>query len=267
MKNITVVIPAYNEEERIGETLQAVKSIPGISRVIVVSDGSTDTTASRAREEGVEVLELYPNRGKGGAMNAVLPFLNLEQREPLLSAEAMRGLVPGLSTREHYTADSSANILLPQLEGKAADIVVFLDADLGASASQASRLIEPVAKGMADLSIASFPPPQKKGGFGLVKGTAAWLIRKVGKMEAIAPLSGQRAMTREVLQAVTPFNEGYGVELGMSVNALLQGFKLIEVPTTMSHNESGRDLKGFFHRGRQFWDVLRVIGDLRRKGI
>ncbi|HBK54288.1 glycosyltransferase family 2 protein [Syntrophomonas wolfei] len=267
MKNITVVIPAYNEEERIGETLQAVKSIPGISRVIVVSDGSTDATASRAREEGVEVLELYPNRGKGGAMNAVLPFLNIEQREPSLSAEAMElGFVPQLSTREH-TADSSANLLPPQLEGKAADIVVFLDADLGASASQASRLIEPVAKGMADLSIASFPPPKKKGGFGLVKGTAAWLIRKVGKMEARAPLSGQRAMTREVLQAVTPFNEGYGVELGMSVNALLQGFKLLEVPTTMSHNESGRDWKGFLHRGRQFWDVLRVIGDLRRKGI
>ena len=61
MKNITIVIPAYNEETRIGETLQAANSISGIERIIVVSDGSSDATALKAREEGAEVLELDHN--------------------------------------------------------------------------------------------------------------------------------------------------------------------------------------------------------------
>jgi len=216
MKTVTVVIPAYNEEDRIVNTLQAVKTIAGIDQIIVVNDGSSDRTSERARAEGVTVVDLARNCGKGGAMNAVLPMLDT-------------------------------------------DVVAFLDADLGLSAIEAFKIIDPVVKGQTDLCIAAFPAPSKKGGFGLVKGTAARAIRKAGGIEVIAPLSGQRAMTREVLQAVTPFEEAYGVELGMSIKALRQGFRLMEVPTTMSHNETGRDLQGFLHRGKQFYDVLRVI--------
>jgi hypothetical protein len=49
------------------------------------------------------------------------------------------------------------------------------------------------------------------------------------------------------------------VELGMTLRALQKDFKLVEVPTTMTHSETGRDLKGFLHRGRQFIDVIKVI--------
>jgi hypothetical protein len=148
------------------------------------------------------------------------------------------------------------------------EVVVFLDADLGESAKEAYKIIDPVVDGLTDLCIASFPPPAKKGGFGLVKGTAAWAIKRAGNIEVTAPLSGQRAMTRELLDAVTPFSEAYGVELGMTINALLKGFRILEVPTTMHHNESGRDLQGFVHRGRQFVDVLRVINkEMRGKGL
>ena len=222
MKTIIAVIPAYNEEDRLRATLQAVKSISGIDKIIVVNDGSTDKTSEVACAQGVTVVDLPENRGKGGALNAVVPMLD-------------------------------------------SDVVVFLDADLGDSAAEAVKIIAPVINGQTDLCVAAFPPPTKKGGFGLVKGTAARAIKKAGGLDVIAPLSGQRAMTREVLQAVTPFQEAYGVELGMSIKALRNGFRLMEVPTTMSHNETGRDLKGFLHRGRQFFDVLRVIR-LQKRG-
>jgi glycosyltransferase involved in cell wall biosynthesis len=216
MPTVTVVIPAFNETDRIVDTIKAVKEIDGIAEIIVINDGSTDDTSEKARGEGVTVIDLNPNRGKGGAMNASLPYIKT-------------------------------------------DVVAFLDGDLGAAAGEAGKIIRPVVEGVADLCIASFPPPRKKGGFGIVKGTAAWAIRKVGKIEVTAPLSGQRAMTLKVLKTVTPFHEGYGVELGMSINALLHGFKLMEVPTTMTHKETGRDLSGFIHRGQQFIDVVRVI--------
>ncbi|SHG36747.1 Glycosyl transferase family 2 [Thermosyntropha lipolytica DSM 11003] len=221
---ITAVIPAYNEGERIGATLEGVKKVREINRILVVNDGSTDDTAEKVKKAGVELLDLEVNRGKGGAMNAALPYL------------------------------------------QDADIVVFLDGDLGETAAEASKIIKPVMEGEADLCIAAFGPPSKKGGFGLVKGTAAWIIKKTGNLEAVAPLSGQRAMTREVLEAVTPFKEAYGVELGMTLSALRKGFRVLEVPTSMRHNETGRDIKGFMHRGKQFIDVLKVIKDeLRRK--
>jgi glycosyltransferase involved in cell wall biosynthesis len=216
MPTVTIVIPAYNESDRIVETIQAVKKINNIAEIVVINDGSSDNTSDKAKAEGVTVVDLNPNRGKGGAMNAALPYIKT-------------------------------------------DVVAFLDGDLGAAAGEAEKIIKPVVEGITDLCIASFPPPKKKGGFGIVKGTAAWAIRKVGKIEVTAPLSGQRAMTIEVLRTVTPFHEGYGVELGMSINALLHGFRLMEVPTTMTHNETGRDLKGFIHRGHQFIDVVRAI--------
>lgn len=148
------------------------------------------------------------------------------------------------------------------------DIIVFLDADLEDSASQAGVLIEPVMAGTADLVIAAFPPPVKKGGFGLVKGSAAWVIFRVGGLESMAPLSGQRAMTRELMKAVTPFSQGFGVELGMTLRALMDGFKVVEVPTTMSHRETGRNIAGFVHRGRQFVDVIRTSrNELKERGL
>lgn len=147
------------------------------------------------------------------------------------------------------------------------DVVVFLDADLGETASQAGLIIDPILEGKADLCIAAFPAPSKKGGFGLVKGTARRAIRKLSDMEVNSPLSGQRAMSKEVLLALIPFQEAYGVELGMTLKALSRGFRVQEVMTTMKHNETGRDLKGFIHRGKQFLDVIKVTRMMKEKGV
>lgn len=66
-----MIIPAYNEEHRIGTVLRAVKAAKLVDEIIVVSDASTDRTAQVAREiGGCQVLELAFNSGKGGAMFA-----------------------------------------------------------------------------------------------------------------------------------------------------------------------------------------------------
>jgi len=51
MRNISIaaVIPAYNEDRTVGLVVRAVKSVPAISEVIVVDDGSEDRTKERAR--------------------------------------------------------------------------------------------------------------------------------------------------------------------------------------------------------------------------
>ena len=67
--DITVLIPALNEAKTIAGVVQ-VASDAGFKNILVVSDGSSDETAQRARTAGAEVLELHPNRGKGGAVKA-----------------------------------------------------------------------------------------------------------------------------------------------------------------------------------------------------
>lgn len=74
-----VVIPAWNEGAVIGQVLQELRGhISGATDVLVVSDGSTDGTASVAREHGVTVLDLPINLGVGGAMRA--GFLYAQRR-------------------------------------------------------------------------------------------------------------------------------------------------------------------------------------------
>lgn len=139
--------------------------------------------------------------------------------------------------------------------GQDADVLMLLDGDLGSTASEASRLLEPVLAGVADMTIATLPRPPHSGGFGLVKGLARFGIRALSGFEATAPLSGQRALTRDAWEAATPFARGYGVEVGLTVRAARAGLRLLEVPTSMGHAATGRDLAGFAHRGRQFVQV------------
>lgn len=215
-KEVEALIPAYNEEDYIYETVQAVLSLPEINGVLVVDDGSTDATAVKARLAGARVLSLAGNAGKGEALN-----------------RGIKELV--------------------------ARVVVLLDADLGASAVEAVRLVMPVLNDEADMTVARFPRSSRKAGFGLVKRLAREGIRWYTGLVMESPLSGQRAMTRQVLQKITPFAGGFGVEVGLTIAAVRHGFRVVEVPVNMRHKETGRDLEGFLHRGKQFWHVARVL--------
>jgi glycosyltransferase involved in cell wall biosynthesis len=76
---LTVVLPCYNEAERLPRTLQSLlahlSGVPGEVEVLVVDDGSTDATVAAARaiaaaDARVRLLCLSPNRGKGAAVRA-----------------------------------------------------------------------------------------------------------------------------------------------------------------------------------------------------
>ncbi|RJX21887.1 MAG: glycosyltransferase family 2 protein [Desulforudis sp.] len=172
----------------------------------------------------------------------------------------------GDGTAEAARAAGARVFSLPRNSGKGAalnygirqaigEVVVLLDADLGVSAAQARKLVLPILAGEADVSIARFPRARRKGGFGLVKGLARNGIRYFTGLEMQSPISGQRALRREALEKLVPLAGGYGVEVGMTVDAARFGYRLIEVPVEMTHKETGRDVRGFLHRGRQFWDI------------
>ncbi|MFU2192650.1 MAG: Glucosyl-3-phosphoglycerate synthase [Firmicutes bacterium ADurb.Bin419] len=65
---VSVIIPAYNEEKTVANVIKTVKSLNYIDEIIVVNDGSVDSTEQTAKEAGATVLSHTKNRGKGAAI-------------------------------------------------------------------------------------------------------------------------------------------------------------------------------------------------------
>jgi glycosyltransferase involved in cell wall biosynthesis len=143
-----------------------------------------------------------------------------------------------------------------------AEVIVLCDGDLGASASVLPALVEAVERGRGDLAIASFAR-RVGGGFGVALGASRRAIRRTTGVEVGAPLSGQRALTSEVLRSVTPFAGGFVMETAMTIDALRAGFGVVELELELEHRATGRTLAGFVHRGRQLRDIARVYASRR----
>jgi glycosyltransferase involved in cell wall biosynthesis len=226
MSPIAVVIPAYNEADRIGATVTAAKTLPGVDAIVVVDDGSHDATADVAREAGVRVLRYARNHGKAMAMAVgALEIAEIDRRHP---------------------ADGPRHLL-------------FLDADLGATAANAGPLIGPVAAGEADMTIAAFANRVKLAGHGLVVGLSGAGIRRATGWTPAQPLNGQRCLTRAAFEAARPLARGFGVETAMTIDLKRKGLRILEVEVDMAHRATGGDLAAQIHRGRQFLDVARAL--------
>lgn len=224
---ISIIIPAYNEADKIKDTLENIKCIDEINEIIVVDDGSSDDTskiASSVESEKVKLFTLERNKGKGYALNYGL-----------------------------------------KIAMEKADIIGFLDGDLGSSSKEVKKLINPILNNEADVIIAKFPPAKKKGGLGFVKGLAKESVLEMTGKELDATLSGQRLFKKEVLQKFDEIPFGYGVEVGMTIDILKYGYTIKEVLVNMTHSETGRDLKGFIHRGKQYYHIKKVLKQKRKE--
>jgi len=138
-------------------------------------------------------------------------------------------------------------------------VILFIDADVGRSAKEAIKLLEPVCRGDSDATVARFASAKNKGGFGLVKRLSAWGLNIMTGKTFSSVLSGQRCFKRQVLDGLSFDYSSFGIEFGMTLDLLRKGVSLTEVDVDMRHRATGRDLKGFLHRGKQFADIFKVI--------
>ncbi len=228
---VRVVVAAHNEADRIAATLAALAhAFPG-APVWVADDGSSDATAQLASEAGAEVVRSERVIGKGGAMTA--------------AARAALEHARGLPAREPHKS-----------------IFVLCDGDLGDSARQLGPLVDAVESGEAELVVAAFKR-RVGGGVGLALGFARWAIARRCGLRTSAPISGQRALSQQALTDVLPFAYGYGMEIGMTIDAVRAGHRVREIELDLSHRASGRTVAGFLHRGRQLLEFARVYRSRR----
>lgn len=230
-QRVAVIIPAKDESRRIAATVRSARAIPHVDLVLVVDDGSVDNTQDVAREAGAVVVRHSHNRGKAAAMETGAAIV------------AMRD-----------TDDRPARLLL------------FIDGDLGDTAVNTAPLIPPVFERAADISIALLPPQPGAGGRGIVVGAARRAIASLTGWTPTQPLSGMRCLTREAFEAATPLARGWGVETGMTIDLLRQGFVAVEVPCDLRHRPSTADLRGQLHRAAQYRDVMLAVSNRRLRG-
>jgi glycosyltransferase involved in cell wall biosynthesis len=223
---MAAIVAARNEAERIGATLGALRGAFPEAALWVADDASTDGTAEVAMTAGAQVVSRGRPHGKGANVAAAV--------EAALGAE-----------------------LPPEL-------VLLCDGDLGDSAARLGPLLDAVAAGECDLAVAAFSRPLG-GGFGIALGFARFAVRRLCGVEAQAPISGQRALRVETLRACLPFASGFGMEIGMTVDAVRAGYTVREYELDLEHRATGRSAAGFLHRGAQLRDFLRVYASRRRR--
>ena len=175
------------------------------------------------------------------------------------------------ATAEEARAAGAWVLRLPENRGKGGavaaaaaataetDVYLLVDADTGATAAGAAPLLAAVLAGEADMAVGVLPSAGGKGGFGLVRRVAAAGIRRAtGGFVAQAPISGQRAVRGPLLRSLD-LAPRFGLEVGLTVDALRAGARVVELPVDMDHHHTGRSLAGFRHRARQGADIVRAL--------
>ncbi len=194
IRKICVIIPAFNEENGVGQVIQEIpKDL--VNEIIVVNNASTDKTEMIARENGATVLhESTPGYG----------------RACLLGIEYIK-----------------------QLTDKP-DIVVFLDADHSDYPEEMIELIQPIINGRAELVIGSRALGSKeKGSMTPQQIFGNWLATRLLKLlyqVKFTDLGPFRAIRLDKLLQLDMQDKTYGWTVEMQLKAAKQGLKCVEIP-------------------------------------
>ena len=212
----SLVIPAFNEAHRIGQTLTEVvrylQAMSDGSEVIVVDDGSTDGTSDIVREVfttadklETRLIQRSPNTGKGAAVRA-----------GLLAASRPIGL--------------------------------FSDADLSTPIQEAPKLLEPIVAGELDVAFGSRALNRR-----LIGNRQSWRREQAGKIFNLVVRAatglpfwdtqcGFKAFRLDVFRPILhkAKSDGFSFDVELLYLAYQAGLRLREIPVRWDHNEGSK---------------------------
>ena len=198
---IVAAIPCYNEERFIGSVVLRAKKY--VERVVVVDDGSTDSSAEVAAEAGATVYQHGDNRGYGAAIRSAIE--------------------KGRELR--------------------ADVLVILDGDGQHDPADIPRLIRPILEGEADVVVGSRfigqtarPPLYRRVGQRILTG-----ITNVGSGRSLTDSqSGCRAYSSEALRSLNLAENGMSVSSEIQFAISKSGLRTAEVPINVSYADKAK---------------------------
>ncbi len=200
-----VVIPAFNEEDALPETLSELAAVRPDLDVVVVSDGSIDKTAALARAAGVHVIELPFNLGIGGALQAGFRYAGREGYERAFQFDADGQHDPRELAALEAALDTGANLVIGSRFGD----------------------------GVVEYKVG----PLRR----LAMRALGWSVNRLCKQKFTDTSSGFRGFDAKVLHY---FSRSYPVEFMDSTESLLlasfAGFRITEVPTRIRKRTAGQ---------------------------
>ncbi|MET8559152.1 glucosyl-3-phosphoglycerate synthase [Streptomyces flaveolus] len=220
-QTISVVLPALNEEATVGDIVAVIRhdlveQVPLVDEIVVVDSGSTDRTSQVAARAGARVVH----------RDAVLPRIpavpgkgEVLWRSLLVTSGDILCFID--ADLKEFSSDFVSGIVGPLLTDPDVDLVkAMYDRPLGGSAGQGGRVTELMARPLLNMHW-----PQLAG--------------------FVQPLGGEYAARRTLLEQL-PFPVGYGVELGMLVDALhlvgLDALAQVDVGVRRHRHQDGQAL-------------------------
>lgn len=204
---LIAAIPAYDEEKYIGTIV--LKTRQYVDEVIVVDDGSTDSTSSVASLAGATVIRHDKNKGKGAAIQSIL-------------AEARK---------------------------KNPDILILLDADFQHDPNEIPILIRPIISDGFDLAIGSreqqrgkIPRYRRIG-----QRVLSYFSRILSKEKVIDSECGYRALSARAIAELKLRQKGFAIETEMIAAATEKGLKITEVPISAIYTKDSSTLNPLSH--------------------
>lgn len=192
MTVIKVIIPAYNEADSIALVIQDIPKI--VNEVIVVSNGSTDTTEINAKNAGATVLT-ERNKGYGYACLKGMDYISQQELKP--------------------------------------DIIVFLDGDYSDYPEELTKIVQPILEENKDLVIgARAKHLREKGSMTIPQIFGNWLATTLMQLffnAKFTDLGPFRAIKYEKLLALNMQDKTYGWTVEMQLKALKQKLQYSEV--------------------------------------
>ena len=230
MNRIAVVLPAYNEEQTIGATIEDFhQALPGAA-VWVINNRSTDGTERKALDTLLRI------GSKGGVINERRPGKGNAVRRAFLDIEA--------------------------------DVYILADADLTYPASQARELMVPVIAGDADMAVGDrhsaghYAAENKRLLHGFGNRLVRDLVNKLFRANLRDIMSGYRVLNRRFVKSYPILVEGFEIETDMTLHALDKRFRIVEIPVVYRDRPIGSLSKlNTFRDGAR---VLSTIGNILR---
>lgn len=219
--SVSVVLPALDEEETVGAIVAEIRGalmerVPLVDELVVIDSGSADRTAEVAAAAGARVVH------RDGILPR-LPAVPGKGEVLWRSLLATRGDVVAFVDADlrEFSADFVSGIVGPLLTEPGVDFVkAMYDRPLGAAAGQGGRVTELMARPLLNMH---WP---RLAGF-------------------VQPLGGEYAARRSLLERL-PFPVGYGVELGLLVDALhtvgLDALAQVDVGVRVHRHQDGQAL-------------------------
>jgi glycosyltransferase involved in cell wall biosynthesis len=203
-RNVLVIIPAYNEEKSVAYVIQKIRSAVPAADILVVNDGSTDSTSEVARKAGAQVIDLPFNLGIGGGMQTGYLY----------------------AYRKGYEA------------------AVQIDADGQHNPDDLPRLLALLEKGEADLILGSRYVEKTGYRSTWTRRLGMVILARMVSLIIGKPVydttSGYRVVNRKVMRL---FAENYPTdypEVEALVLVHMHGYKILEVPVEMEERQAGR---------------------------